>query len=1413
MAGYGSLSTGAAVDYYVAGAGERAGGTNYYTGASGGEPAGQWRGAGATALGLTGEVKPEDMKNLYEQGKAPDGSQFRGQRKTFRTVEEIKAERLAAEPYATPERVREIEREAEASVRQSNTFVDFTFSLSKDLTVQHTAAAYAEEQARQAGDSQSEEHYRLVRETIEEAGQSGADAAVSYLNSQAGYTRQGRGGTANQRWVDAHDWTVASFFQHTSREGDPQLHWHNVILTATRDASGKVRQLDTRLMYEHRAGAAAHGARVVQEEVAAKLGWAFAPRTDGNGHELVDVDQDVKDLFSERRQGITKSVETLVEEYREQTGHDPNNLALTRMKQQASLALRPKKPGPNGETRAESIERWDRELRAEIGAGLGRQAAKAGVLRPAPEAEAFSPHAVIMKAIARCQETKSTFTRSDLTRAVEAELPSFLGVGPEGALETIETLVTRALEACTQINNTVEYRVPQDFRLDNGDSAYRKPGSTKYSSEGHIRSESALQRASVERGREAVDLVAAERWCKAHAAMGMSTDQENAIKGIMTSGAALTTLVGPAGAGKTFVLGGLSEAWKTCTGGRVLGLATSEQATQVLRGEGVHAKNVAQWLGAQRRIRAGRPMPQDVEWAVAPGDIIVPDEASMADTGKLAEIKAYVDAAGARLLLTGDPKQLSAVGAGGAMDLVVNTENADVYELTEVRRFGNTWEGQASLRLREGDKAALDQYMMHDRIRPGGTEEETLRTAAGLYVGDRLDQKQAIIVTPTNAQASTVNGLVRDQLVERGWVSTEGQVYLDRDGNHAGVGDLIKCRKVDWTPGNELRNQGRYVVKEIFADGSLRVAEEGSGTERTITAAYRVEWVELGYAGTVHSAQGMTVDVGIAVVAEGQPLESVYPAMTRGRDRNTALVVTEKQYADPVTLDPHQKEPLTAHGVFATVMDTEHEDAKAALTLMKEAAEQEGSLRTVTALYEETMRQFCRDRTTTWLDELAAEGTISGEDRARLATERGAEQLGRLLRVCEQAGHDPKYVLREAVTLSSLEGAKMLAPVLHTRITQRYAEDLKIDADASSMPPAEAPVEYQEHFEELQDLIRVRRDELGAAEAENPSTWATETLGPVPDEVFARTEWEDKAGRIAAHREASGWDHETQPLGPAPGLGKTEARAEWVQAWAAAGRPDSTAEEHELSEGALRCRVAAMQRQDATLPPNVYDEMRAVEKEIYDARHQAAEAENAADQAEDEWEAAVLREKAAEHASYVERWETKRAGLQEQDDARRLLMERTSVTRDLGQRAYYELTTVREVKVDNEDDRVTAAEWLEMEAATRVQDDAHRTVTETDLTENTMLPNEATVETQHKVIAVTDDGLPENVPTDEDVTAGVLATQLAFDRAAAEASLEAEYTGEHTAIELDWQEEQSRAAEYERSWAEAAAEAEVEASA
>ena len=92
--------------------------------------------------------------------------------------------------------------------------------------------------------------------------------------SAAGYSRVGHHGGGAGRFIDAHDWTVASFFQHTSRTDDPQLHIHNGILWRVLCADGQWRTLDSKSLELHRPAAGAIAARTMFEHAGKQLARA-----------------------------------------------------------------------------------------------------------------------------------------------------------------------------------------------------------------------------------------------------------------------------------------------------------------------------------------------------------------------------------------------------------------------------------------------------------------------------------------------------------------------------------------------------------------------------------------------------------------------------------------------------------------------------------------------------------------------------------------------------------------------------------------------------------------------------------------------------------------------------------------------------------------------------------------------------------------------------------------------------------------------------------------------------------------------------------------------------------------------------------------------------------------------------------
>jgi hypothetical protein len=159
------------------------------------------------------------------------------------------------------------------------------------------------------------------------------------------------------------------------------------------------------------------------------------------------------------------------------------------------------------------------------------------------------------------------------------------------------------------------------------------------------------------------------------------------------------------GTGKSRTMGTLAQLWQQLTGARVIGVATAENAAQVLAAEGLDtAWNIAMFLtlsgGGRQLLHAG--------------DLLIVDEASMVSTAQLTALHQITAAAGAKMLLTGDPAQLPAIGAGGALAMIARQHGC--YQLTVVQRMNQAWERDASLRLRDGDTAVLADYDRYGRL-------------------------------------------------------------------------------------------------------------------------------------------------------------------------------------------------------------------------------------------------------------------------------------------------------------------------------------------------------------------------------------------------------------------------------------------------------------------------------------------------------------------------------------------------------------------------------------------------------------------------------------------------------------------------------------------------------------------------
>ncbi|MPZ63543.1 MAG: hypothetical protein GEU93_20115 [Propionibacteriales bacterium] len=685
------------------------------------------------------------------------------------------------------------------------------------------------------------------------------------------------------------------------------------------------------------------------------------------------------------------------------------------------------------------------------------------------------------------------------------------------------------------------------------------------------------------------------------------------------------------------------------------------------------------------------------------------------------------------------------------MELVA--QSGPRHELTETRRFGEPWEGSASLRLRERDQTVLGDYHKHGRILDGGPLEQAEAAAARAWLADTLDGRQSLLIVDSNEQAARMCAQLRAELVRLGHVDQTHAVPLGLQGVWASRGDLVQARRNAWElagySGNRRGpiNREQFRVIDTHEDGGLVVAPilgrgrdgEQYGDRITLPAGYVRDHVALGYASTVHAAQGVTVDTSHAVITQNTSAEALYVGMSRGRYRNIAHVVTRAVPNDAPTGAVKEAVHKSPQAVLAGVFDTDDPQLSALAEANQSAAETE-SVRTPAELFADAAQIATANRTAGWLDQLVADGALTEQQRAGLAAEDGATTLNTLLRRVEIAGHDPKQVLTDAVHERSLDDARQISNVLHSRITTSTSLEPAGDRFTDWIPTVDDP-QWRAYLTTLAETADARRDELGRQAAEHAPQWAVEALGPVPQDQDERDVWEGRAGTAAAHRELVGHDSPDDALGPAPKAGQVEAHASWQAAWRALGRPEAERAEAEMSTGQLRVRIRAYDREKTWAPAYVANELaatrQATDKHRQDAALRRAEAGGDPQRPD-------LDLEADQGSALAEALDARAADLEQADEARAEWYAHTAETRAAADRAQAELSN-RGAEHDRPEDMVTAELWLEAHDAAAKQDDDHREIrAEHELADI----HEQREQDQNAVAPVVLEGAPEEAPPD-----------------------------------------------------------------
>ena len=1205
-----TLHVGHDVAYFTSGQhrGGCAGAMSYYTAA--GEPPGQWAGKGTAGLGLGGQVDPDVIGRLYQENIGPGGELLvkRPQSKAAAEREQAAvAAYLAAHPYASATELAEVRAAERGTDSHQVPYFDLTVSAVKSVSVLHASYRVAARRARDRGDQDQAAALDARADEIETALMDSAREAVAWLERHATFTRTGHHSARTGEWRDGDGLVASLFLHHLSRDGDPQLHVHVAIWNRVQRGDGaddKWRTLDSRSLHNQRLAVAPVADRILETRLSA-LGYAMVPRADGNGAEVGGVSQDVMDLFSSRAVAVTGELDRLAREYQAVHGKPPSRRTLWLLHQQAGQNTRRTKAearrtiagrtGVAEPTAAQRLAAWQaqtahREVHAlsTVHEQVARFAAgRAGRARAVLDDAAKRTAARI--AVAEVQIQHAVWSMAQLRFEVHRALP-VLGPGADG--EAVVDEVAKLAVSGRAGAGVIQVTAPDPadvtslgVRASDGGSIYRPPNEERYCTLAHLDTEEQILAAAK---RAVPQVVIREQARAAVQRTGLSAEQRDAVVMMLTAAAATTVLVAPAGAGKSHTMAEFARLWTTFTGRRVIGLTTSTNAARVLAHEGLaESYNIARFLGKTEgsdELRRLVPVHQD--------DVLVLDEASQLSTSDLAMVQETARQAGARIVATGDTAQLGAVEAGGMFRLLAReVPGARLYE---VRRFDAAWEREASVRLRDGDPAAAAVYDRHGRIR-GADQETAYDRAASLWLADHLRGKTVLLLAGSNTEAADLSRRVQTRLTQLGTVGPP-QALLS-DGNHAGLGNLVRARlnnEID-AGGRQLTNRDTLAITAFRGPEVVVLRQRLDGTWTRpfrVPRAYLADHAELAYAGNVHVAQGRTVNTVHLLVTESLSRQALYVGMTRGRQANTAHVVTGS--TAPPEHQPYQQ--TTPESVLAGIMQRDDSDLSATEQI-RQAQDWSAGTGHLLTLWSAAIRQILHSD----IDE-QIKARLTETEAWRYDREHSRQVLHQRLRAAQLAGHDLGTLIGR-ITSAPMDHARSIASVLDYRLQRLTLPDLRHDATWAQRTPATAPPLAHELAAALDECVRA----LGERAAATPEPWLARHLGilaPAASPAL-RAEYIRRAGIAAAYREAAGITNLDQAVSLEPHRNQPELEAMRKAVLTALEIRDEADILRGLDCGELEARARQGQRARTAAPPDVSRQLRLTAQAEADARQRA----------------------------------------------------------------------------------------------------------------------------------------------------------------------------------------------------------------
>lgn len=1104
--------------------------TTYYMKA--GTPQGRWLGSGLEGISRTsGDVVTEsDAKVIFDQAVHPD----------------------TGAPLGRPHGQPTVVQNSQGGTKTRNAVVgfDLTFSVPKSVSVLWALSP------------------RALQDQILQTHHDAVGSTLQWLEESVIHTRAGRNGVAHLGTRGA----IAAAFDHwESRAGDPQLHTHLVIANRVQRITDDAWvTLDSRTLYKAAVAASEHYNGLLFDALHRDLGTDAHIRepvadTHNPSQQLTGVDQVLIREFSNRSRLIDLETDRLVAEWTASHSTPPTATTTIKLRQQVTLSTRSAKPESAAPLRQLSAQ-WRARAAAK---GFEPSLVLANTVRrshAAPyRAGDFTANwidAVGSLTRERVAAKRATWNRWNLLAEAERVCADIRCNTPTDRNTMIDAVATAAEVQSVPLNEyryTVPVNAQPDLRFAHR-SIFDFHGSRLFTDTATLANEDVVMAARNDDGGPAVSALVTMEWLANYSHRGrleLHSDQRAAAAQVLLSGNRLDAVVGPAGTGKTTTLGAVKAAWEAEFGvGTVVGLAPAAASADVLGRElAMATENVAKWLyesvgqGAGHRAaqffdteqqltvgatpgpralrlaqRAARLAVEQDRWRFHPNQLVVVDEASMVSTLQLSALVQQARDAGAKVLLVGDPGQLDAIDAGGALGWL--DRQGKTVRLSTIWRFEQKWEQDASLKLRAGDFAAVADYDRHQRIQHG-SYVDMVDAAYLSWQSDLQDGKSSILIAADNDTVSMLNQRAQADRVIQGSVDAEHTVPLS-DGSQAGGGDTVIARHNDRSftdsSGDFIRNGTMLdVISTGRRDGSVTAVRRDTGATIILGREYVEASVELGYATTAHRSQGITVDTGHTVVTQGRlTRQLLYVSMTRGRAGNHAYV-SENDPLDDEPPDPAMQSSwrqvlggvLAAEGAERTAHEVRDAEQSRADSLGQLSAEYD------------------------YLAQIAAAedlvGFLEAHFPGRASEIQQSPSWGAAVAAWRRSAHVSRPSAQRVViaALRTDAAARNMAAVIHSRLRQFLSGMPAAGIDPLAEPVRMSRPDVADMISQVQDRIQQRMTNVARDAIMRDTEWKRTLLGTLGSNALPEHA-ANVLRRVAIHRDRWGIDDSPLPLGPVP---------------------------------------------------------------------------------------------------------------------------------------------------------------------------------------------------------------------------------------------------------------------------------------